>query len=115
MNCFCDSQLGPIYKGDDFVVNLAVVQPDGSKMDFNGKTIKFIIKKSKSAEDSTAIVSKTYTPNESAESLTIHLTKEETDVDPSIYWYGVRVIVEGYQATEAEGKVEIVQGPFYGE
>ena len=115
MSCFCESQLAPIYKGDDATINLEVVQPDGSKMDFNGKTVKFIIKKSKTAEDSSAIVLKTYTPTESKTVLTISLSESETDVDAGMYWYGVRVISDGYQTTEGEGKVEIIQGPFYGE
>ena len=99
MNCFCNNQLAPIYRGDDATINLSVVQPDGSKMNFNGKTVKFIIKKNKTDEDSTAIVLKTYTPTQDQEALTIVLDKQDTDVEPGIYWYGVRVISDDYQET----------------
>ena len=115
MNGLCSNQLNPIYKGDDAVITLEVVQPDGSNMNFNGKTVKFIVKKNKASDDTTAIVSKTYTPTEDIEKLSIHLTKSDTDKDPGLYWWGIRVISEDYQTTEGEGKVEIKQGPFYAE
>jgi len=115
MNCFCTNQLNPIYRGDDATIALEVVQPDGSKMNFNGKTVKFIVKKNKAADDNTAIILKTYAPIEDTETLSIELTESDTDKEPGIYWYGVRVIADSYQTTEGEGKVEIKQGPFYGE
>lgn len=114
MSCYCSSELAPIYKGDNATIKLVVVQPDGSNLNFNGKTVKFIIKKNKSAEDSTAIVFRTITPTEDTEELSIVLSEQETDVRPDVYWYGVRVIMNEYQTTEGEGKVEIKQGPFYG-
>ena len=115
MNCFCDSQLGPIYKGDDATFHLVIVQPDGTNLNFNGKTVKFIIKKNKSDEDSTAIVFKTYTPSTDTTDLEISLSENETDVDPGVYWYGVRVISGDFQTTDGYGQLEIKQGPFYGE
>lgn len=112
--CSCSSQLAPIYRGDDATITLVIIQPDGTKMNFNGKTVKFIIKKSKTAADTTAAVLKTYEITEDKTSLSIVLTEEDTDVDPGMYFYGVRVISSNYQTTEGEGKVEIKQGPFYG-
>lgn len=114
MSCLCSNQLAPIFKGDNATIKLVVLQPDGTKLNFNGKTIKFIIKKNKSAEDSSAIVFRELTPTEDTTELSIVLSDTETDVTPGEYWYGVRVIMNDYQTTEGEGKVEIKQGPFYG-
>lgn len=113
-NCFCDSQLNPIYKGDDATITMMVTQDDGSLMNFNGKTIKFILKKSKEDPDNEAIVSKTYSPTADTTQCDIQLTKDDTNVEPMVYWWGVRVINFNYQVTEGEGRVEIVQGAFYG-
>lgn len=115
MNCTCSNQIPPIYKGDDVSLDLSIMQPDGSYMDFNGKTVKFIIKKKKTDEDTDAIILKEYNPDEESTELVISLTSTETNVTPGTYWYGIRVIVDGYQTTEGEGQVDIVQGPFYGE
>lgn len=115
MNCFCSNQIPPIYRGDDATITLVVIQPDGSKMNFNGKTIKFIVKKDKNKEDSSAIIYKEFSPTEDTEELVIFLTEEDTDKEPGSYWYGVRVIQGDYQTTDGEGKLEIKQGPFYGE
>lgn len=114
-SCSCVTQLAPIIKGDDATIVLVIIQPDGSKMNFNGKTIKFIIKKNKSLADSSAIVLKTYQPTEDCTQISIKLTKQETDVEPGSYYYGIRLVFDEYQTTEGEGKVEIKQGPFYGE
>lgn len=115
MNCTCTNQIPPIYKGDTATLTLSVMQPDGSYMNFNGKTVKFIIKKTKEKADTEAIVLKTIEPEEDITELPISLTTAETNVAEGTYWYGVRVIVDGYQTTEGEGQVDIVQGPFYGE
>lgn len=115
MNCFCSNQIPPIFRGDDATITLSVVQPDGTNMNFNGKTVKFIVKKDKNKADSTAIILKEYTPTEDIDKISIVLTENDTDKEPGSYWYGVRVIVDDYQTTEGEGKLEIKQGPFYGE
>ena len=114
MSCLCSNELAPIYKGDNATIKLVVLQPDGTKMNFNGKTVKFIIKQSKTSDDSTAIAFREFSPTEDTTELRIVLTDTETDVKPGSYWYGVRVIVNDYKTTEGEGKVEIKQGPFYG-
>lgn len=113
--CSCTTQLAPLIKGDDATITLVIMQPDGSKMNFNGKVVKFIIKKNKAAADSTAIILKTYEPDYDSTQLSIFLTKQETDADVGMYYWGVRVISNDYQTTEGEGKIEIKQGPFYGE
>lgn len=113
-NCFCDSQLKPIYKGDDATITMMVTQDDGSLMNFNGKTVKFMIKKSKEDPDNEAIISKTYSPTVDQTMVEIQLSKDDTNVDPMVYWWGVRVIAYNYQVTEGEGRVEIKQGVFYG-
>lgn len=112
--CSCTNQLAPIFRGDDATITFVVIQPDGSKMNFNGKTIKFIIKKNKASQDDTAIVLKTYEPTEDTTQISIILTEDDTDVTPGVYYYGIRLISDDYQTTEGEGKVEIKQGPFYG-
>ena len=114
-DCCCTNQLAPIYKGDDVTITLVIIEQNGSKMNFNGKTIKFILKKNKNEQDSQAVILKIYTPTEDMTQLCIHLTKEDTDITQGIYWYGIRVISGDYQSTEGEGKVEIRQGPFYGQ
>lgn len=112
--CTCYNQLPPIYKGDDATIKLAVVHNDGTKMNFNGKTVTFIVKKLKTQEDTDAVITKTYTPEIDKEELDIELTDTETNIEPGTYWWGVRVEYDNYQTTEGEGQVEIVQGPFYG-
>lgn len=114
MACPCTSQIGPIYKGDDATIKLSVMQPDGTHMNFNGKTVKFIIKKEKTEEDTNAIVLKTYEPDEDTTELSIVLSDTETNVNPGTYWYGIRIISGDFQSTEGEGQIDIVQGPFYG-
>lgn len=113
-SCSCTTQLAPIFKGDNATITLVIIQPDGTKMNFNGKTVKFIVKKNKATSDDTAIILKTYEPQQDVTSISIVLTDDDTNVDPAIYYYGIRVIVNGYQTTEGEGKLEIKQGPFYG-
>lgn len=114
MVCGCACCLPPIYKGDDATIKLVVVHNDGTNMNFNGKTVKFIMKKNKAAEDTEAVIAKTYTPTIDKEELAIELTDTETNIEPGTYWWGVRVEYDNYQTTEGEGQVEIVQGPFYG-
>lgn len=114
MNCCYPGRLKPIYKGDDSTIAMVVIMADGSKMNFNGKTIKFIVKKSKTEDDSKAIILKEYSPTQDMTKLDIQLTKSDTDVAPGFYWYGVRVSSFDYQVTEGEGRLEIKQGAFYG-
>lgn len=114
MNCFCSGQLKPIYKGDDATIRMIVMHEDGSKMNFKDKTIKFIVKKEKSEQDSEAVIFKTLTPTTDTYLLEIELTDTDTNIDPRIYWWGVRVDSDGYQVTEGEGRLEIKQGAFYG-
>lgn len=114
MECTCINNLPPIYKGDDATIKLAVEHTDGSYMNFNGKTVKFIVKQSKEDADTEAIISQTYTPTTDIHELNITLSDSETNVTPGIYWWGVRISYDGYQTTEGEGQVEIKQGPFYG-
>ena len=112
MGCGRNS-LPPIYKGDDASFTILVLLPDGSKMNFNGTTVKFILKKNKAHDDSTAVVEKTYTFATDTTELYEFLSQEDTDITPGIYEYGVRVIVDGLQTTELTGLLEIKQGPFY--
>ena len=114
MTCTCQNQIPPIYKGDDATIKLSVMQPDGKYMNFNGKTVKFIVKRKKTESDEAAIILKTYQPDEDITELSITLTDTETNVTPATYWYGIRIIAGSYQTTEGEGQVDIVQGPFYG-
>lgn len=114
MDCACVNNLPPIYKGDDATIKFSVEQTDGSYMNFNGKTISFIVKQSKDALDNTAIITKTYTPTTDVYEVNISITDTETNVTPGVYWWGVRVSYDNYQTTEGEGQVEIKQGPFYG-
>lgn len=114
MNCTCVNKLPPIYKGDDATIKFSVEQTDGSYMNFNGKTIKFIMKKDKSDADSEAVITKTYTPETDIKEATIELTDTETNITPGTYWWGIRVSYDNYQTTEGEGQVDIIQGPFYG-
>lgn len=103
----------PIFKGDDAAFELEVLLATGKKMNFNGKTVKFIVKKDRHALDETAIISKTYTPTQDMDTLFILLSKEETNVSPGVYQFGIRIIVDGVQTTEGAGRLEIKQGPFY--
>ena len=114
MDCNCVNKLPPIYKGDDATIKLFVEHTDGSYMNFNGKTIKFIVKKDKTEADTDAVISKTYTPTIDKTELDIELTDTETNIEPGTYWWGVRIEYDNYQTTEGEGQVDIVQGPFYG-
>lgn len=114
MSCHCSSQLAPIYKGDNATVKIQVLQPDGTYMNFNGRTVKFIIKQNKTSEDEKAIVYREMSPTEDITELEVVLTQQETDVNIGTYWYGVRIITNEYQTTEGEGQVEIKQGPFHG-
>lgn len=113
MTCECINQLPPIYKGDDATIKLSVEQTDGSYMNFNGKTIKFIVKANKTDQDSAAVITKTITLSTDITEVNIELTDSETNIDPKKYWWGVRISYDGYQTTEGEGQVEIKQGPFY--
>lgn len=112
--CSCTSQLAPIIKGDDTSITFEVIRPDGQKMNFNGMTVKFIVKKNKSQSDQSAVIFKTYNIDTDTTQVSIILTKDDTDVDAGSYFYGIRVIDDDYQTTEGIGKVDIIQGPFYG-
>ena len=114
MDCTCDKKLPPIYKGDDATIKFSVEHTDGSYMNFNGKTIKFIVKKEKTEEDTEAVITKTLEPVTDSHELSIELSDTETNIEPGIYWFGVRVSYDNYQTTEGEGLLEIKQGPFYG-
>lgn len=113
MDCSCVNKLPPIYKGDDATIKVMVEHPDGSYMNFNGKTIKFIVKKEKTETDTEAVISKTLEPVTDIHELDIVLSSTETNITPNMYWFGIRIIDNNYQTTEAEGKLEIKQGPFY--
>ena len=114
MNTYYESQLQPIYKGDTATIGLKVLQDNGKYMNFNGKTIKFIVKKSKNETDNESIIYKTYEPTTNVDNIDISLSEDETNKTPGMYLWSVRVLYEGQQITEGEGKLEIKQGVFYG-
>lgn len=114
MNCFCNNEIPPIYKGDNAFISVSILDVLGNPVDLKDKTIKFIVKKSKAETDEEAVILKQYTPTESATEQTISLSKEETNIDPRVYTYAIRLIVNGIQTTEIVGKLQILQGGFYG-
>ena len=114
MNSFYDNQLQPIYKGDTATIWLKVFQDNNQYMNFNGKTIKFIVKKSKTETDNEAIIYKTYEPTADTDIIAINFTEDETNKTPGVYLWSVRVLFQGKQGTEGEGRLEIKQGVFYG-
>lgn len=114
MDCTCTKKLPPIYKGDDATIKFSVERTDGSYMNFNGKTIKFIVKKEKTEEDTAAVITKTIQPETDIYELSIELSDTDTNIEPGVYCYGVRISYNNYQTTEGEGLLEIKQGPFYG-
>ena len=116
MNCVCQGQLKPIYKGDDATIRMMIMHADGSKMNFNDKTVKFILKKDKTQEDDKAVLNKVWSPSsfENKYVFECNLTDTETDIDPGLYWWGIRIEKDSYQVTEGEGRLEIKQGAFYG-
>lgn len=104
-----------IYKGDTATFFLSIQLSDGTLMNFQDSTVKFIVKKDKNEPDDTAIVLKTYTPSESTTEIQIDLSETDTNVTPGAYLYGVRVLKDGSQVTEGMGNIVIKQGAFYGE
>ena len=109
----CQRETEGFYKGDDVVLSLEIVQPDGSKMDFGGKKIIFILKKNRLEPDDKAVLLKEYQP-QSGTLLKIPLTAKETDIAAGVYQFAVRVVVNGTQTTEGEGTLKVMQGVFYG-
>lgn len=114
MTCSCTDAI-TIYKGDTATFFLSIQLSNGTLMDFQGSTVKFIVKKDKNETDDKAIVLKTYSPVESTTEIQIDLSESETNVEPCGYLYGVRVLKEGSQITEGMGNIVIKQGAFYGE
>lgn len=109
----CERETAAFYKGDDVVLSLEIVQPDGSKMDFGGKTVVFILKKNRLEPDDKAVLLKEYRP-EGGTLLKMPLTRQETDIAPGVYQFSVRLVANETQTTEGEGSLKVLQGVFYG-
>lgn len=104
--------------------NISVIKGDSGMIVFSfkekckdfaldGYTVKFIIKKEKSAPDETALFSQNFTVDKLGNNfITVPVETTLTDRQPDTFYYGLRLVKDTSVHTVLEGNFVIEQGVF---
>lgn len=98
-----------IQRGTDFIKNITIVNDNNELTNLDGYIFKFVVKTKNALDkaDIEGVINKEIVG--SGQSIELHLTSEDTNIEPSIYTYSLKVFFpNGQEHIFAYGDFDIV-------